>query len=118
MAEEIKVQRKKRGLSLIQPTSVPTLGNYLGAMRGWVDFQEDFDTIFGIADLHSITVRQDPKRLREQTVQLYALLMSVGLDPDKGILFVQPSLFSRMCRSTHSSAGCLTAIRSLVSLAE
>ena len=72
MAEEIKVQRKKRGLSLIQPTSVPTLGNYLGAMRGWVDFQEDFDTIFGIADLHSITVRQDPKRLREQTVQLYA----------------------------------------------
>ena len=89
MAEEIKVQRKKRSLSLIQPTSVPTLGNYLGAMRGWVDFQEDFDTIFGIADLHSITVRQDPKRLREQTVQLYALLMSVGLDPDKGILFVQ-----------------------------
>ncbi|MDE6863871.1 MAG: tryptophan--tRNA ligase [Eubacterium sp.] len=89
MAEEIKVQRKKRGLSLIQPTSVPTLGNYLGAMRGWVDFQEDFDTIFGIADLHSITVRQDPKKLREQTVQLYALLMSVGLDPDKSILFVQ-----------------------------
>lgn len=89
MAEEIKVQRKKRGLSLIQPTSVPTLGNYLGAMRGWVDFQEDFDTIFGIADLHSITVRQEPKKLREQTVQLYALLMSVGLDPDKSILFVQ-----------------------------
>ncbi len=43
MAEEIKVQRKKRGLSLIQPTSVPTLGNYLGAMRGWVDyFIEDY----------------------------------------------------------------------------
>lgn len=89
MSEEIKVQRKKRSLSLIQPTSVPTLGNYLGAMRGWVDFQEDFDTIFGIADLHSITVRQDPKKLREQTVQLYALLMSVGLDPEKSILFVQ-----------------------------
>lgn len=89
MSEEIKVQRKKRSLSLIQPTSIPTLGNYLGAMRGWVDFQEDFDTIFGIADLHSITVRQDPKKLREQTVQLYALLMSVGLDPEKGILFVQ-----------------------------
>lgn len=89
MSEEIKVQRKKRSLSLIQPTSVPTLGNYLGAMRGWADFQEDFDTIFGIADLHSITVRQDPKKLREQTVQLYALLMSVGLDPEKSILFVQ-----------------------------
>lgn len=89
MSEEIKVQRKKRSLSLIQPTSVPTLGNYLGAMRGWADFQEDFDTIFGIADLHSITVRQDPKKLREQTVQLYALLMSVGLEPEKSILFVQ-----------------------------
>lgn len=89
MSEEMKVQRKKRSLSLIQPTSVPTLGNYLGAMRGWVDFQEDFDTIFGIADLHSITVRQDPKKLREQTVQLYALLMSVGLEPEKSILFVQ-----------------------------
>lgn len=89
MSEEMKVQRKKRSLSLIQPTSVPTLGNYLGAMRGWADFQEDFDTIFGIADLHSITVRQDPKKLREQTVQLYALLMSVGLEPEKSILFVQ-----------------------------
>lgn len=89
MSEEMKPQRKKRSLSLIQPTSVPTLGNYLGAMRGWVDFQEDFDTIFGIADLHSITVRQDPKKLREQTIQLYALLMSVGLDPEKSILFIQ-----------------------------
>lgn len=49
MAEEIKKERKKRSLSLIQPTSVPTLGNYLGAMRGWKDFQDDFDTVFGIA---------------------------------------------------------------------
>lgn len=89
MSEEIKQERKKRSLSLIQPTSVPTLGNYLGAMKGWAAFQEDFDTVFGIADLHSITVRQDPKKLREQTVSLYALLMSVGLDPDKSILFIQ-----------------------------
>lgn len=89
MSEEIKQERKKRSLSLIQPTSVPTLGNYLGAMKGWAAFQEDFNTVFGIADLHSITVRQDPKRLREQTVSLYALLMSVGLDPDKSILFIQ-----------------------------
>ncbi len=89
MSEEIKKERKKRSLSLIQPTSIPTLGNYLGAMKGWVDFQDDFDTIFGIADLHSITVRQDPKKLREQTTQLYALLMAVGLDPQKSILFIQ-----------------------------
>lgn len=89
MAEEIKKERKKRSLSLIQPTSVPTLGNYLGAMRGWKDFQDDFDTVFGIADLHSITVRQDPQKLRTQTTQLYALLMATGLDPDKSILFIQ-----------------------------
>lgn len=88
MSEEIK-QRKKRSLSLIQPTSVPTLGNYLGAMRTWPDFQEEFDTIYGVADLHSITVRQDPKKLKEQTIQLYAQLMAVGLDPEKSILFIQ-----------------------------
>lgn len=93
MSQEInnqpKIEKRKRSLSLIQPTSVPTLGNYLGAMRGWSEFQNDFDTVFGIADLHSITVRQDPKKLRVQTQQLYALLMAVGLDPDKSILFIQ-----------------------------
>lgn len=89
MAEEIKKERKKRSLSLIQPTSIPTLGNYLGAMKGWPEFQNDFDTVFGIADLHSITVRQDPQKLRQQTTQLYALLLSIGLDPNKSILFIQ-----------------------------
>lgn len=89
MPEDIKIERKKRSLSLIQPTSVPTLGNYLGAMKGWSSFQEDFDTVFGVADLHSITVRQDPQKLRRQTMELYAILMAVGLDPDKSILFIQ-----------------------------
>ena len=82
-------QRKKRSLSLIQPTSIPTLGNYLGAMRGWPSFQDEYDTVFGIADLHSITVRQEPAKLRQQTTQLYAMLMAVGLDPQKSILFIQ-----------------------------
>lgn len=89
MAQEVVQERKKRSLSLIQPTSIPTLGNYLGAMKGWPTFQDDFDTIFGVADLHSITVRQDPAKLRQQTNQLYAMLMAVGLDPEKSILFVQ-----------------------------
>ena len=89
MPQENIIERKKRSLSLIQPTSVPTLGNYLGAMRGWPDFQDDFDTVFGIADLHSITVRQDPSKLKQQTTQLYAMLMAVGLDPEKGVLFIQ-----------------------------
>ncbi len=89
MADEIKQERKKRSLSLIQPTSIPTLGNYLGAMKGWPSFQEDFDTVFGIADLHSITVRQEPAKLRQQTTQLYAMLMAIGLEPEKGIIFIQ-----------------------------
>ncbi|MCM1114571.1 MAG: tryptophan--tRNA ligase [Clostridium sp.] len=89
MSEEMKKERKKRSLSLIQPTSVPTLGNYLGAMRGWPSFQDEFDTIYGVADLHSITVRQDPQKLRQQTISLYAQLMAVGLDPEKSVLFIQ-----------------------------
>ncbi|MDE6506606.1 MAG: tryptophan--tRNA ligase [Eubacterium sp.] len=87
--EENKTERKKRSLSLIQPTSVPTLGNYLGAMKGWPSYQEEFDTVYGVADLHSITVRQEPKKLRQQTLELYAMLLAVGLDPEKGIVFVQ-----------------------------
>ena len=89
MMEENKIERKKRSLSLIQPTSVPTLGNYLGAMKGWPSFQEEYDTVYGVADLHSITVRQEPKKLRQQTMELYAMLLAVGLNPEKGILFVQ-----------------------------
>ena len=98
MAEEIKKERKKRSLSLIQPTSVPTLGNYLGAMRGWKDFQDDFDTVFGIADLHSITVRQDPQKL--------LTLIRVS------------SLFSRTCLSILSLLGFLIATLNSVSSTE
>lgn len=89
--EEIKeqTQKRKRSLSLIQPTSVPTLGNYLGAMKGWASFQNEFDTIYGVADLHSITVRQDPQKLRKQTNELFAMLLALGLDPEKGIVFIQ-----------------------------
>ncbi len=85
----IQQERRKRSLSLIQPTSVPTLGNYLGAMKGWPSFQEEFDTVYGVADLHSITVRQEPQMLRKQTNELFAMLLALGLDPEKGIVFVQ-----------------------------
>lgn len=54
------MEQKKRILSLIQPTNTPHLGNYLGAMKNWIKMQEEFDCTYGIADLHSITVRQDP----------------------------------------------------------
>lgn len=87
--EEIKTESRKRSLSLIQPTAVPTLGNYLGAMKGWPTFQKEYDTIYGVADLHSITVRQDPQQLKKQITELYAMLLAIGLDPETGIVFIQ-----------------------------
>lgn len=83
------MEQKKRILSLIQPTNTPHLGNYLGAMQNWVKMQEEFDCTYGIADLHSITVRQDPVKLRAQIKESYALLIAMGLDPEKSTLFVQ-----------------------------
>lgn len=83
------MEQKKKILSLIQPTNTPHLGNYLGAMCNWVKMQEEFDCTYGIADLHSLTVRQDPAKLRAQIKESYALLIASGLDPEKSTLFVQ-----------------------------
>lgn len=80
---------RKRALSCIQPTGIPTLGNYLGALRNWVAMQEEFDCAFAVADLHAITVRQEPAKLRRQIMEMYALLLALGLDPDKHLVFVQ-----------------------------
>lgn len=82
-------QKKKKILSLIQPTNTPHLGNYLGAMQNWIKMQEEFDCTYGIADLHSITVRQDPVKLRAQIRESYTLLIAMGLDPERSTLFVQ-----------------------------
>ena len=81
--------KKKKVLSLIQPSGTPTLGNYLGALKNWNDIAEEYDCAFGVADLHAITVRQDPVKFREQIRNMYALLIAIGLDPEKNILFVQ-----------------------------
>lgn len=91
--------RKKRMLSLIQPTGTPTLGNYLGAQRNWVRMQDDFDGIYAVADLHAITVRQEPAKLRQQITEMFALLLAIGLDPDKNLLFVQSHVpaHSQLC---------------------
>ncbi len=86
---ETPAPRKKRALSCIQPTGIPTLGNYLGAMRNWVGMQDEFDCAFAVADLHAITVRQEPAKFRKQIYEMFALLMAIGLDPDKSLLFVQ-----------------------------
>jgi tryptophanyl-tRNA synthetase len=78
-----------RVFSGIQPSGVPTLGNYLGAIRNWVPLQETHEAIYCIVDLHAITVWQDPKQLARQTREMAAALIACGLDPRKCILFVQ-----------------------------
>ena len=87
-AEQPK-ERKKIVFSAIQPTGVFTLGNYMGALKNWVPMQEDYNCIFAIADLHALTVRQNPAELRAHIMESYALLMACGIDPKKSILFVQ-----------------------------
>ena len=89
MSEEINVQPKKRALSCIQPSGIPTLGNYLGALKNWVAMQEEFEGVFAVADLHAITVRQEPAKLRQQIYSAYALLLAIGLDPEKSTVFIQ-----------------------------
>ena len=81
--------RKKRILSCIQPSGAPTLGNYLGALKNWKTLADDFDGAFAVADLHAITVRQDPAKFRQQITSVLALLLAIGLDPEQSILFIQ-----------------------------
>ncbi len=79
-----------RVLSGIQPTADSFhFGNYLGALRQWVALQEDFEPFFFIADLHSITMEHDPKKLRDRTLVSAAQLIAAGIDPERSTLFVQ-----------------------------
>ncbi len=82
-------QNKKRIYSAIQPSGMLTLGNYLGALRNWVAMQDEYECIYTVADLHAITVRQEPAKLRKQVLETYALLMAVGIDTEKSLLFIQ-----------------------------
>jgi tryptophanyl-tRNA synthetase len=78
-----------RVFSGIQPSGVPTLGNYLGAIRNWVPMQDTHEAIFCVVDLHAITVWQDPRELSRQTREMAAALIACGLDPDRCVLFIQ-----------------------------
>ncbi len=80
---------KKVMLSAVQPSNRLTLGNYLGALKNWVQLQSQFDCLFFAVDLHAITVRQDPKELREQTYRAIATYIAAGIDPDSVTLFAQ-----------------------------
>ena len=83
---------KKRVFSGIQPTGDIHIGNYLGAMQHWAASQAEFDNIFCIVDLHSITVPQDAKLLRAKTRELAGLLLAVGIDPELSSIFVQSQI--------------------------
>ncbi len=80
---------KKTILSGIQATGSLTLGNYLGALNNWVEMQDKYDCYYMIADLHTLTIRNDPETLRENTLKLIALYVAAGLDPDKNTIFIQ-----------------------------
>lgn len=98
---------RPRVLSGIQPTADSFhFGNYLGALRQWVDLQDEYQPFFFIADLHAITVEQDPKVLRERTLVAVAQLLAMGIDPERSAIFVQSQV------PAHAQAGwvlqCLT----------
>lgn len=80
---------KKTILSGIQPSGTLTIGNYLGALRNWVDMQYDYDCYFCVVDLHAITVRQVPAELRQACLKTLSLYLAAGIDPNKNTLFLQ-----------------------------
>ena len=82
-------ENKKVIYSAMQPSGIPSLGNYLGALKNWKNLQEEYNCIYGIANMHALTVRQNPTELRRRTRNLIILFMALGIDPEKNILYVQ-----------------------------
>lgn len=90
MSESVAAPTKKKiVLSGIQPSGLITLGNYLGAVKTWSEIQAEYNCLFMIANLHAITVRQDPAALKKNTLEGYAMLLACGVDPEKSIVFIQ-----------------------------
>ena len=81
--------KKKKILSAVKPSGDLHLGNYIGAIRNWVKLSEEYDCFFCVADMHAITVRQTPADLRRRSMELAALYIACGLDPEKNIIFIQ-----------------------------
>ena len=86
---ESNTEKKKVIFSGIQPSGQLTLGNYLGAIKNWVNLQNEFDCYFCVVDLHAITVKQEPKDLRQRTLEVLAIYIAAGIDPEKNTLFIQ-----------------------------
>lgn len=73
----------------IQPSGNLLIGHYIGAIRQWVELQSQYDCLFSLVDMHTITVKQDPKQLRERCYECAALYIACGIDPEKNIIFLQ-----------------------------
>ncbi len=84
-----QIEQKKRIFSGVQPSGNLTIGNYLGAIKNWIPLQEEYECLYCVVDLHTLTVRQKPAELRQRSLNLLALYMACGLDPKKSILFLQ-----------------------------
>lgn len=80
---------KKRIFSGIQPSGNLHLGNYLGAIKNWMALQDEYESIFCVVDMHAITVPQDPKQLRQKTIEIAKIYLASGIDPKKATLFIQ-----------------------------
>ncbi len=80
---------KKVIFSGIQPSGDLTLGNYLGAIKNWVKLQEEYECYFCVVDLHAITIKQEPKDLRRRTLEVLAIYLASGIDPEKNTIFIQ-----------------------------
>lgn len=88
-----ELQNKKKVLySAVQPSGNLTIGNYLGAIRNWVNLQNDYECYYAMADMHAITVRQEPAALRQKTLELAALYIACGVDPLRCALYVQSNV--------------------------
>jgi tryptophanyl-tRNA synthetase len=83
---------KARVFSGVQPTGNLHIGNYLGALKNWVEIQDNYESIFGIVDLHAITVYQEPAELRAKILEIAALFLAAGIDPKQSTIMVQSSV--------------------------
>ena len=100
-----------RVFSGVQPTGNIHIGNYLGALRQFVDLQDGSECIYCIVDMHAITVPQDPKELRQHILDVAALYMAIGVDPKKSIVFVQSDVKQQDRKSTRLNSSHPTTSR-------
>ncbi len=95
------MEDKKILFSAIQPSGILTIGNYLGALRNFKKLQNDYNSVFSIADLHTLTVKQETGALKKNTYELTALYLACGIDPEHSILFAQSHV------SAHAELACI-----------